>query len=123
VSHARITAVTSMIKNGMGKVPGLLAVLALVPDPRRPRGRRYGLVFVLAVAAACTPFFSISPSSTARLYRQRSAEIRFSAACVPPRLLRRGTAFALTYATSCLTSDGVGSSRRRSPHCSTVRFQ
>jgi predicted transposase YbfD/YdcC len=45
---------TSMIKNGAGKVPGLLAVLALVPDPRRPRGRRYPLVFVLAVAAACT---------------------------------------------------------------------
>jgi predicted transposase YbfD/YdcC len=54
VSHARITAVTSMIKDGAGKVPGLLAVLALVPDPRKPRGRRYPLVFVLAVAAACT---------------------------------------------------------------------
>ena len=54
MSHARITAVTSMIKNGTGKIPGLLAVLALVPDPRRPRGRRYVLVFVLAVAAACT---------------------------------------------------------------------
>jgi len=54
VSHARITAVTSTIKNGAGKVPGLLAVLALVPDPRKPRGRRYLLVFVLAVAAACT---------------------------------------------------------------------
>lgn len=54
MSHARITAVTSMIKDGAGKVPGLLAVLALVPDPRRPRGRRFPLVFVLAVAAACT---------------------------------------------------------------------
>lgn len=54
MSHARITAVTSMIKDGAGKVPGLLAVLALVPDPRRPRGRRYALTFVLAVAAACT---------------------------------------------------------------------
>ena len=54
MSHARITAVTSMIKDGAGKVPGLLAVLALVPDPRRPRGRRYRLTFVLAVAAACT---------------------------------------------------------------------
>jgi predicted transposase YbfD/YdcC len=43
-----------MIKNGAGKVPGLLTVLALVPDPRKPRGRRYRLVFVLAVAAACT---------------------------------------------------------------------
>ena len=54
MSHARITAVTSTIKNGAGKVPGLLAVLALVPDPRRPRGRRFPLVFMLAVAAACT---------------------------------------------------------------------
>lgn len=54
MSHARITAVTSMIKHGSGKVPGLLAVLALVPDPRRPRGRRFPLTFVLAVAAACT---------------------------------------------------------------------
>jgi hypothetical protein len=43
-----------MIKDGAGRVPGLLAVLALVPDPRRPRGRRFSLVFVLAVAAACT---------------------------------------------------------------------
>jgi predicted transposase YbfD/YdcC len=43
-----------MIKDGSGKVPGLLAVLALVPDPRKPRGRRYLLIFVLAVAAACT---------------------------------------------------------------------
>ena len=40
-----------MIKNGTGKVPGLLTVLALVPDPRRPQGRRSPLVFVLAVAA------------------------------------------------------------------------
>lgn len=54
MSHARITAVTSIIKNGAGKVPGLLTVLALVPDPRKPRGCRYVLVFVLAVAAACT---------------------------------------------------------------------
>jgi predicted transposase YbfD/YdcC len=54
VSHARITAVTSMIKQGAGKVPGLLAVLALVPDSRKPRGRRFPLVFALAVAAACT---------------------------------------------------------------------
>jgi predicted transposase YbfD/YdcC len=46
--------VTSVIKQGAGKVPGLLSVLALVPDPRKMRGRRYPLVFVLAVAAACT---------------------------------------------------------------------
>jgi hypothetical protein len=43
-----------MIKDGTGKVPGLLTVLAAVPDPRRPRGRRCLLAFVLAVAAACT---------------------------------------------------------------------
>ena len=36
-----------------GDVPGLLEVLAQVRDPRRFRGRRYRLVFVLAVAAAC----------------------------------------------------------------------
>ena len=54
MSHARITALTSMIKQGAGNVPGLLTVLALVPGPRRPRGRRFPLVLVLAVAAACT---------------------------------------------------------------------
>jgi predicted transposase YbfD/YdcC len=43
-----------MIKNGAGKIPGLLTVLALVPDPRKIRGRRYDLAFMLAVAAACT---------------------------------------------------------------------
>jgi predicted transposase YbfD/YdcC len=34
-------------------VPGLLEVLAGVPDPRKARGRRYLLTFVLAVAVAC----------------------------------------------------------------------
>jgi DDE_Tnp_1-associated len=53
VSHARITALTSIIKEAAGKVPGLLTVLALVPDPRKPRGRRYPLVFLLAVATVC----------------------------------------------------------------------
>src|SRR6202453_5536344 len=43
-----------MIKKGAGKVPRLLRVLPLARDPRRPGARRYGLVFVLAVAAACT---------------------------------------------------------------------
>lgn len=43
-----------MIKDGAWKVPGLLTVLAGVPDPRKPRGRRFPLVFVLAVAAPCT---------------------------------------------------------------------
>jgi predicted transposase YbfD/YdcC len=32
------------------EIPGLLQVLARVPDPRKRRGRRFSLVFVLAVA-------------------------------------------------------------------------
>jgi DDE_Tnp_1-associated len=52
VSHAHATAVTSTDEQGWGEVPGLLEVLAQVPDPRRRRGRRYCLVFVLAVAVA-----------------------------------------------------------------------
>jgi hypothetical protein len=47
------TAVTSTDENNAGQVPGLLEVLALVPDPRKLRGRRDLLIFVLAVAAAC----------------------------------------------------------------------
>jgi predicted transposase YbfD/YdcC len=66
-----------MIKNGAGKIPGLLAVLALVPDPRRPRGRRYDLVFVLAVAAACT-------LAGAKTFR----EIGDQAADLPQKVLR-----------------------------------
>ena len=53
VSHASDAAVTSTGESGTGKVPGLLEVLALVPGPRKRRGRRYLLVFVLAVAVAC----------------------------------------------------------------------
>ena len=53
VSHARVTAVTSTDEHEAGEVPGLLEVLAQVPDPRKRRGRRYVLVFVLAVAVAC----------------------------------------------------------------------
>jgi predicted transposase YbfD/YdcC len=49
VSHARVTAVTSTDD----ELPGLLEVLARVPDPRTRRGRRYTLVFMLAVAVAC----------------------------------------------------------------------
>jgi hypothetical protein len=77
VSHARITAVTSVIKDGAGKVPGLLAVLALVPDPRRLRGRRFPLVFVLAIAAACT-------LAGARTFR----EVGDQAADLPQEVLR-----------------------------------
>jgi hypothetical protein len=53
VSHARDTAVTSTDEQRAAEVPGLLEVLARVPDPRKRRGRRFLLVFVLAVAAAC----------------------------------------------------------------------
>ena len=49
VSHARVAAVTSTDE----EVPGLLEVLAQVPDPRKKRGRRFTLVFVLAVAVVC----------------------------------------------------------------------
>ena len=53
VSHAPDTAVTSTDEKGDGKIPGLLEVLARVPDPRKRRGRRYLLVFILAVTVAC----------------------------------------------------------------------
>ena len=53
VSHARATAVTSTDGKEAGEVPGLLEVLAQVPDPRKRRGCRYVLAFVLAVAVAC----------------------------------------------------------------------
>ena len=53
VSHAPDIAVTSTDEKKAEKVPGLLEVLALVSDPRKRRGRRYLLVFVLAVAVAC----------------------------------------------------------------------
>ena len=53
VSHARDTAVTSTDEQVASEVPGLLEVLARVPDPRKRRGRRFLLVFVLAVAVAC----------------------------------------------------------------------
>jgi predicted transposase YbfD/YdcC len=44
---------TSTDESAGRKAPGLLEVLARVPDPRRRRGRRYPLTFVLAVAVAC----------------------------------------------------------------------
>lgn len=53
VSHARMTPSADSACCGGGQVPGLLEVLAQVPDPRWKRGRRYGLVFVLAVATVC----------------------------------------------------------------------
>jgi hypothetical protein len=52
VWHARDIAVTSTDEQAVRDVPGLLEVLAQVPDPRTRRGRRFLLVFVLAVAVA-----------------------------------------------------------------------
>jgi len=56
VSHAPAAAVTSTDESAgqeVGEVPGMLEVLALVPDTRKRRGRRFTLVFILAVAVAC----------------------------------------------------------------------
>jgi predicted transposase YbfD/YdcC len=78
VSHARATAVTSTDEQASGKVPGLLEVLARVPDPRRFRGRRYRLAFVLAVAVACV-------LAGAKTFR----EIGDQAADLPQEVLRR----------------------------------
>lgn len=78
VSHAPATAVTSTDGKEDGEVPGLLEVLARVPDPRKRRGRRYLLVFVLAVAVACT-------LAGARNFR----EIGDHAADLPQEVLRR----------------------------------
>src|SRR5712691_11977676 len=51
VSHAAVTSPAPASADE--QVPGLLEVLAQVPDPRMRRGRRFGLVFVLAVAVVC----------------------------------------------------------------------
>lgn len=52
VSHARMPSSADSART-RNQLPGLLEVLAQVPDPRRRRGRRYVLAFVLAVAAVC----------------------------------------------------------------------
>jgi predicted transposase YbfD/YdcC len=70
--------VTSADDRAAGNVPGLLEVLARVPDPRRRRGRRYLLVFVLAVAVACT----LAGASSFR-------EVGDHAADLPQEVLRR----------------------------------
>ena len=51
VSHHRDDVMASTSESAGSEVPGLLGVLARVPDPRCRRGRRHGLAFVLAVAA------------------------------------------------------------------------
>jgi predicted transposase YbfD/YdcC len=52
VSHARATTVTSADEQA-DVVRGLLEVLGQIADQRKKRGRRYQLVFMLAVAVAC----------------------------------------------------------------------
>jgi hypothetical protein len=81
VSHAPATAVTSTDETAGqagGEVPGMLAVLALVPDTRKKRGRRFTLVFILAVAVACV-------LAQARSFR----EIGDHAADLPQEVLAR----------------------------------
>jgi predicted transposase YbfD/YdcC len=77
VSHAPETAVTSENRDEK-KALGLLEILAQVPDLRKRRGRRYELVFVLAVAACCA-------LAGAKTYR----EIGDQAADLPQDVLAR----------------------------------
>ena len=70
VSHAPETTVTSENRDEK-KVPGLLEMLAQVPDLRKRRGRRYELVFVLAVAACC----ALAGAKTFR-FQSRPARIK-----------------------------------------------
>jgi DDE_Tnp_1-associated/Transposase DDE domain len=74
VSHAYAMVLTSTGEH----VPGLLEVLAQVADPRKRRGRRFGRVFVLAVAVCCV-------LAGARSFR----EIGDQAADLPQELLAR----------------------------------
>jgi predicted transposase YbfD/YdcC len=81
VSHVPATVVTSTDETADqagSEVPGMLEVLALVPDTRRRRGRRFALVFILAVAVACV-------LAQARSFR----EIGDHAADLPQEVLAR----------------------------------
>jgi hypothetical protein len=53
VLHARVPSPADSTAPAGERVPGLLEVLAQMPDARRRRGHRYSLVFVLAVATVC----------------------------------------------------------------------
>jgi len=78
VLHAAATIMTSTDEKEDGQVPGLLEMLAQVPDPRKRRGRRFPLVFILAVAVACA-------LAGARSFREAGDH----AADLPQELLRR----------------------------------
>ena len=77
VSHTPETTVTSANENP-ARIPGLLEVLVQVPDPRKNRGKRYRLVFLLAVATCCA-------LAGAKSYR----EIGDQAADLPQKVLAR----------------------------------
>ena len=68
----------SVLASADDEVPGLLQVLAQVADPRNRRGRRYRLVFVLAVAV-------VSVLAGARSFR----ELGDQAADLPQEVLAR----------------------------------
>ncbi len=56
VSHAPDTSVASPDERATGEVPGLLEVLARIPDPRRRRGRRFvppTLLLVILAEETC----------------------------------------------------------------------
>src|SRR5271166_4039672 len=79
--HASVACPETTVTSGNRdekKVPGLLEVLAQVPDLRKRRGRRFTLVFVLAVAACCA-------LAGAKTYR----EIGDQAADLPQDVLAR----------------------------------
>jgi DDE_Tnp_1-associated len=87
VSHARASAVTSTDE----EVPGLLEILAQVPDPRKRRGRRFGLVFLLSVAVACVLAGAKSFRETGGQARDLPQEVLARLGGKPHPLLRRIT--------------------------------
>jgi DDE_Tnp_1-associated len=78
VSRVRVPSSAESPAGAGDQVAGLLEVLAQVPDPRRKRGRRYGPVFVLAVAAVCA-------LARARTFREAGGQ----AADLPQEVLAR----------------------------------
>ena len=78
VSHVRAAAMASTDEQAGDEIPGLLEVLARVPDPRRNRGRRYRLVFMLTVTVACVLAGAAHPQ------RRRADPLVISAQARPP---------------------------------------
>jgi hypothetical protein len=59
VPHGPVTSVAPVAVTDLEQ-PGLLAALAAVPDPRDPRGVRYPLASLLAVAVCAVTFAAIA---------------------------------------------------------------